>query len=102
MPGSPSAGAGARTSAAGRRPACSGMILPTYCGGLIDGATRLSLRGRAIHHLIGVSCFAEKCAASERSLIKIDSDVPPEIAAVTGCAVVTGVGAALNLRRTPP
>ena len=30
--------------------------------------------GRAIHHLIEVSCFAEKCVVSERSLIKIDSE----------------------------
>lgn len=62
-------------------------------GGLIDGRTRLSLRGRPVHHLMGVSCFAEQCVVSDRSVIRIDSDVPPEIAAIAGCAVVTGVGA---------
>ena len=40
---------------------------------------------------MGVSCFAEECVVSERSLIKMHSDVPPEIATITGCAVVTGV-----------
>lgn len=62
-------------------------------GGLIDGRTRLTLRGRPVHHLMGVSCFAEQCVVSDRSVIRIDSDVPPEIAAIAGCAVVTGVGA---------
>jgi Zn-dependent alcohol dehydrogenase len=48
---------------------------------------------------MGVSCFAEECVVSERSVIRISSEIPPEIAAITGCAVITGVGAALNLMK---
>jgi Zn-dependent alcohol dehydrogenase len=66
-------------------------------GGLPDGTSRLSLNGNKVHHLMGVSCFAEECVVSEQSAIKIPAEVPPEIAAIVGCAVVTGVGAALNL-----
>ncbi len=79
------------------RPALCGLgRVHSETGGLIDGESRLSLRGSTVHHLMGVSCFAEQCVVSERSVIPIDPDVPPEISAVTGCAVVTGVGAALN------
>lgn len=66
-------------------------------GGLLDGTSRLSLHGQTIHHLMGVSCFAERCVVSERSVVAIGPDVPPEVAAITGCAVVTGAGAALNV-----
>lgn len=66
-------------------------------GGLLDGTSRLSVDGEKLHHLMGVSCFAERCVVSERSVVAIGPDVPPEIAAVTGCAVVTGAGAALNV-----
>lgn len=65
-------------------------------GGLIDGQTRMTLGGKPVHHLMGVSCFAEQCVVSDRSVIRIDQGVPPEIAAIAGCAVVTGVGAVFN------
>jgi alcohol dehydrogenase len=34
--------------------------------------------------------------------VKIDSAVPPEIAALFGCAVMTGTGAVVNTARVPP
>jgi S-(hydroxymethyl)glutathione dehydrogenase/alcohol dehydrogenase len=40
-----------------------------------------------------VSCFAEYAVVSEHAVVAIPPDVPPEVAAVTGCAVITGVGA---------
>ncbi|MFB7115240.1 zinc-binding dehydrogenase [Streptomyces sp. NPDC056190] len=46
---------------------------------------------------MGVSCFAERCVVSECSVVVIDPTIPPEIAAITGCAVVTGAGTALNV-----
>jgi S-(hydroxymethyl)glutathione dehydrogenase/alcohol dehydrogenase len=46
---------------------------------------------------MGVSCFAEYAVVSEKSLVKISEGVPAEIAAITGCAVITGVGAVLNV-----
>ncbi|GAA3558087.1 zinc-dependent alcohol dehydrogenase family protein [Microlunatus spumicola] len=68
-------------------------------GGLPDGTSRLSQGGETVHHLMGVSCFAEACVVSARSLVKIPDDVPAQVAAIVGCAVVTGVGAVLNLMR---
>lgn len=68
-------------------------------GGLTDGTTRLRDAAGGIHHLMGVSCFAEECVVSAKSVVRIGRDVPDEIAAIVGCAVVTGVGAALNVVR---
>lgn len=65
-------------------------------GGLPDGTSRLSQRGKTVHHLMGVSCFAEACVVSERSVVKIPADVPASVAAIAGCAVITGVGSVLN------
>lgn len=49
-----------------------------------------------IHHHVGVSAFAERAVVSRNSLVKIDSTLPFETAALFGCAVLTGVGAVIN------
>jgi Zn-dependent alcohol dehydrogenase len=67
-------------------------------GGLPDdGTTRLRLDGQTVHHLMGVSCLADQVVVSEKSVVRIPERVPPAVAAITGCAVVTGVGAVLNV-----
>src|SRR5258708_5736996 len=72
--------------------------VPSATGGLLDGTSRLSLAdGRELHHFLGVSCFAEFSVVAQESLVKIPARTPPKIAALVGCAVVTGVGAALNV-----
>lgn len=81
----------------GRPALCALGRVTASTGGLLDGTSRLQAHGEKVHHLMGVSCFAEHCVVSERSLVRIDADVPPEIAAITGCAVVTGAGAVLNV-----
>ena len=68
-------------------------------GGLLDGTSRLSASGsgEGLHHFLGVSCFAEQAVVSRRAVVRVTNDVSPRIAAVTGCAVVTGVGAVVNV-----
>lgn len=67
-------------------------------GGLPDdGATRLTLNGTTVHHLMGVSCLAERVVVSEKSVVQVPLDVSPRIAAIAGCAVITGVGVVLNV-----
>ncbi|WP_159712016.1 zinc-binding dehydrogenase, partial [Geminicoccus flavidas] len=68
-------------------------------GSLLSGERRLSLGGQPVHHHIGVSAFAEHAVVSRRSLVKVDRDLPLEIAALFGCAVLTGVGAVVNTAR---
>lgn len=81
----------------GRPGLCQSGAIHASSGGLQDGTTRLSRPdGEAVHHLMGVSCFAEYAVVSERAVVPIPADVPPEVAAITGCAVITGVGTVLN------
>ncbi|WP_329087787.1 MULTISPECIES: Zn-dependent alcohol dehydrogenase [unclassified Streptosporangium] len=81
----------------GRPALCEAAGIQASSGGLLDGTTRLRSGGERVHHLLGVSCFAEYCVVSERALVPVPAGVPPEIAAIAGCAVVTGVGAVLNV-----
>ena len=74
-----------------------GRVQATTGGLPDDGTTRLRLDGREVHHLMGVSCFAERAVVSEKSVIKVPEAIPSPIAAITGCAVITGVGAVLNV-----
>jgi len=71
-------------------------------GVLLSRARRLSLGGRAVNHHVGVSAFAEHAVVSRRSLVKLDAEIPFDIAALFGCAVLTGVGAAVNTAGVRP
>jgi alcohol dehydrogenase len=66
-------------------------------GELLSGGTRLTdARGQAVHHHMGVSAFADHVVVARESLVKVPRDLPMEIAALFGCAVLTGVGAVIN------
>jgi S-(hydroxymethyl)glutathione dehydrogenase/alcohol dehydrogenase len=82
----------------GRPALCAAIKVPVATGGLLDGTSRLSGEdGRPVHHFLGVSCFAEYCVVARESVVKIPPGTPARIAALAGCAVVTGVGAVLNV-----
>jgi aryl-alcohol dehydrogenase len=84
---------------------------PTYChdffarnfgGSRPDGTTALWRGGEPIHsHFFGQSSFATYAVATERNVVKLDDDVPLEIAAPFGCGIQTGAGAILNVMRPP-
>src|SRR4051794_38042667 len=83
---------------AGQPVMCELGRVQAVTGGLPDdGTTRLRLDGREVHHLMGVSCFAERVVVSEKSVVKVPDAIPSPVAAITGCAVITGVGAVLNV-----
>lgn len=83
---------------AGGRPAlCEPGAAANGAGTLLSGARRLSgAQGEPIFHHLGVSAFADHAVVSQRSLVKIDRDLPLVEAALFGCAVLTGVGAVVN------
>lgn len=90
--------------ACGHCPACHGRE-PWLCGNgaaangkgeLLGGGFRLSDCGHRVHHHLGLSAFASHAVIDERSCVVIDDDIPAEIAALFGCAVLTGVGAVFN------
>ena len=57
---------------------------------------RLSQKGRPLSQFIGVSSYAERMLLHENSVVRIDPDLPLDRAALVGCGVLTGVGAALR------
>jgi S-(hydroxymethyl)glutathione dehydrogenase/alcohol dehydrogenase len=74
---------------------------PNVCSNSIvarkDSETpRLSLGGRPVRQFINISSYAEKMLLHENSLVRIDPDIPLDKAALVGCGVLTGVGAALR------
>jgi alcohol dehydrogenase len=71
---------------------CEPGALANTAGTLLSGTRRLT----DLHHHLGVSGFADHAAISAHSAVKIDPSLPPEIAALFGCAVMTGVGAVVN------
>ena len=73
---------------------CDTYTEPIWAGTMLDGTPRLSWQGQPVYHYCGLACFAEYVVVSERSCIPIRKDVPLNIAALVGCAVATGVGAA--------
>ena len=62
-----------------------------------DGTSRLKDReGNPLNHFAGVSVMAEYATVHRDNVVKIDPEIPLDKAALVGCAVMTGVGAALN------
>jgi S-(hydroxymethyl)glutathione dehydrogenase/alcohol dehydrogenase len=57
---------------------------------------RLSQKGQAFRQFIGISSYAERMLLHENSVVKIDPELPLDRAALVGCGVLTGVGAALR------
>jgi S-(hydroxymethyl)glutathione dehydrogenase/alcohol dehydrogenase len=74
------------------------------CGGeaTVRGAQeapRLSQDGAPIAQFAHLSAFAEQMLVHENALVKIRKDMPLDRAALIGCGVTTGLGAALNTAR---
>jgi alcohol dehydrogenase len=99
--------------AEGRAALCEPGAAANTAGTLLSGTRRLttitptaasaptpgSATSGVLHHHLGVSGFADHAVVSARSAVKIDPDLPSEIAALFGCAVMTGVGAVVNTAR---
>lgn len=71
-------------------------------GTLLGGGARLDRAGSEVKHHLGVSGFATHAVVSRKSVVAVDDDIPADVAAVLGCAVLTGGGAVLNAGRPRP
>ncbi len=71
-------------------------------GMMDDGTSRLSKDGKLILHGINSATFAEEGIYRDYALVKIPDDVPFDVAAVVGCGVLTGVGAAIYTANVRP
>jgi S-(hydroxymethyl)glutathione dehydrogenase / alcohol dehydrogenase len=69
---------------------------------LPDGTSRLSRGGEPVFHGLGLAAWAEQVVVPAAAAVPVPADVPLETVCVLGCAVQTGVGAALNTVRVEP
>ena len=60
-----------------------------------DGGSRIHWRGQPVHILAGLGSFAEYAVVRQESCLPVRRDLPLELVALVGCAVATGVGAAM-------
>ncbi|WP_038470802.1 alcohol dehydrogenase catalytic domain-containing protein [Arthrobacter sp. PAMC 25486] len=83
---------------AGGRPAlCHRAAEANGAGDLLHGEAILrSASGERINHHLGVSAFSEYAVVARESVVVIDDDVPLDVAAMFGCAALTGIGAVIH------
>lgn len=80
----------------GRGALCEPGAKSNVAGTLLSGTRSFSNTDSAINHHLGVSAFSELTVVARESLVRIDKSLPLDMAALFGCAVLTGVGAVLN------
>ncbi|MDQ3439233.1 MAG: alcohol dehydrogenase catalytic domain-containing protein, partial [Planctomycetota bacterium] len=74
---------------------CETYTAPLWAGTMLDGTTRLHrLGGENVYAFCGLAAFATHTVVPRQSCVVIRKDVPLDVAALVGCAVATGVGAA--------
>jgi S-(hydroxymethyl)glutathione dehydrogenase/alcohol dehydrogenase len=78
---------------------CEASTIPLASGGLLDGTTRLTSGGAPLFQLSATGTFSEAAVVPESGVVRLDAEMDLEVAALLGCAVLTGVGAAT---RTAP
>ncbi len=91
-----------RCCLAGDAHLCEPGLAANRAGRLLSGGPRLSHRGSLLHHHMGLSAFAERAVVAEHSLVRVDPDLDPDIAALFGCAAMCGAGSVVNTGRARP
>jgi len=92
-----------RACRSGRPALCHQAAEVNGSGDLLHGPALLRTpAGERINHHLGVSAFADYAVVARESVVVIDDDVPDTVAAMFGCAVLTGMGAVLNTAGVTP
>jgi S-(hydroxymethyl)glutathione dehydrogenase/alcohol dehydrogenase len=91
-----------RYCVSGRTNLCVKLRATQGKGLMPDGTSRLSHKGKMLHHYMGTSTFAERTVLPEIALAKIRKDAPLDKVCLLGCAVTTGIGAVLHTARVEP
>jgi S-(hydroxymethyl)glutathione dehydrogenase/alcohol dehydrogenase len=95
------------TPACGECPSCIRQE-PQFCstgqpdGMMLDGTTRVKMGDTPLGVMQFLGCMGEYAVVPAISAVKIDKGIPLDKAALVGCGVMTGVGAALNTARVTP
>ena len=67
-----------------------------------DDPPKYTWQGQEVAQFANLSSYAEQMLVYENALVKIRDDMPLNQAALIGCGVTTGVGAALNTAKVEP
>jgi S-(hydroxymethyl)glutathione dehydrogenase/alcohol dehydrogenase len=83
---------------------CTTRHSPHLCGEMMGKAylPRFTDGDTPVFGMAGAGTFAEYMTIPQEGAIKIDDDIPFEIASLIGCGVTTGVGAAINTAKVTP
>lgn len=76
---------------------CEPVSVGHRTGKLPDGRTRFRLDGEPINHFLCISSFSEYAIVPQAGVVPLPAGVPHAAACILGCAVLTGVGAALHV-----
>jgi S-(hydroxymethyl)glutathione dehydrogenase/alcohol dehydrogenase len=71
-------------------------------GKMLDGTSRARMGDTELGVMAFLGCMAEYCIVPMTAAVKIDKSIPLDKAALVGCGVMTGVGAAINTARVTP
>ena len=75
---------------------CDTYTGPIWAGTMLDGTTRLHrANGENVYAYCGLAAFATHTVVPRQSCVVVRKDVKLDVAALVGCAVATGVGAAM-------
>lgn len=84
---------------------CIDRKQPNLCSVIQMGAMAIphfKKGGKDISSMAGTGTFAEQMIVPQEGVVKIDENVPLDIASLIGCGVMTGVGASLNTAKVTP
>ncbi|GIF36582.1 alcohol dehydrogenase catalytic domain-containing protein [Actinoplanes xinjiangensis] len=70
--------------------------------GVAAQSNGITLDGAPVHVTLGVGAFAEQVVVPENAVIPVPQELAFDLAALLGCAVLTGTGAVRNTARVAP
>jgi NDMA-dependent alcohol dehydrogenase len=75
---------------------CENANAALATGGLLDGTTRMTSQGAPLFQMAASGTFSETTIIPAIGAVKIPGDIDMRVAALIGCGVLTGTGAAMN------
>jgi S-(hydroxymethyl)glutathione dehydrogenase / alcohol dehydrogenase len=69
---------------------------------LSDGTYRVQFRGQDVHTMVLLGAFSPYMVVHQSSVVKIDPDVPLELACLVACCVPTGYGSVVHRAKVEP
>lgn len=81
---------------------CETTSLVQATSALLDGTPRFSLDGKPVGQMSACGTFTEYTVVPDIACVKLPEDIPLDRAALLGCGVLTGCGAAINTAEVKP